>query len=272
MANSYLAYMSPIGMPQAWSRVAREYHKRIAPDFAVPARRLCQELGVGPGDTVLDIACGPGTAAVAARTLGAREVVGVDYAADMLAVAHAEAGADSALRYAAANALALPFLSERFDVVVSSFGLIFAPEPVVAVGEAARVLRPHGRLGLLAWPPNGSIGEYQRAAFRHLDIPPDAHDPFQWGVPAQARAWLSPAFVAVEVVPLEVPFEAASPEAAWEALSTATGRVAAAYLELDPDRRAQLDAEMIRFFQPFRRSDGRVFWPREAVMVMGTRA
>lgn len=261
-----------LGMPQAWSRVAREYHRRIAPDFAPPARRLCEELGVGPGDRVLDVACGPGTAAVAARKLGAREVVGVDYAPGMLVVAHAEAGADSAPRYAAANALALPFPPERFDVVVSSFGLIFAPDPVVAVQEAARVLCPAGRLGLLTWPPDGSIGEYQRVAFRHLEIPPTAHDPFQWGVPAQAHAWLSPAFVDVAVVPLEVPFEAASPQVAWEALSTATGRVAAAYAELNGEGRARLDAEMIRFFEPYRCSDGRVFWPRQAMMVMARRA
>jgi len=264
--------MSLIGMSHAWSRVAREYHKRIAPDFAPAARRLCQQLGVGPEHRVLDIACGPGTAALAARRLGAREVVGVDYATNMLAVAHAEAGSDPALRYAAADALALPFPPEQFDVVISSFGLIFAPDPAVAVREAARVLRPAGRLGLLAWPPDGSIGEYQRVAFRHLDIPPAAHDPFQWGVPARAQGWLAPAFADVEVVPLEVPFEAASPQAAWEALSTATGRVAAAYAELNGEGRARLDAEMMLFFEPFQRSDGRVFWPRQAVMVMARRA
>src|SRR5918994_33733 len=171
-----------LGMPAAWSRVAREYHRQIAPDFAPAARRLCEGLGVGPADRVLDVACGPGTAAVAARGLGAREVVGIDYAADMLFVARAEAHGDPAFRYVAANALALPFAAERFDVVISSFGLIFARDPGLAVQECARVLRADGRLGLLVWPPDGSIGEYQRIAFRHLDIPPDAHDPFQWGV------------------------------------------------------------------------------------------
>ncbi len=261
-----------LGMPEAWSRVARAYHRQVAPDFVPAARRLCQEVCVGPGDRVLDIACGPGTAAVAARGLGARDVVGIDYATDMLVVARAEAQGDAGLRYAAANALALPFPPERFDVVISSFGLIFASEPELAVREAARTLRPEGRLGLLAWPPDGSIGEYQRVAFRHLAIPPTAHDPFQWGVPTQARAWLSPAFTGVEIVPIEVPFEAESPEAAWRVLSTATGRVAAAYAELNRDGRARLDAEMVRFFEPFRRSGGRVFWPRQAMIVLARRA
>jgi ubiquinone/menaquinone biosynthesis C-methylase UbiE len=228
-------------------------------------------LGVGPGDRVLDIACGPGTAAATARALGAHEVVGVDYAANMVVVAQAAAGSDSALRYVAGNALALPFSSARFDVVVSTFGLIFAPDPILAVQEAARVLGSGGRLGLLAWPPNGSIGEYQRVAFRHLEIAPAAHDPFLWGVAAQARAWLEPAFEAVEVLPLEVPFEAASPAAAWTALSTATGRVAAAYAELTLEQRARLDAEMIEFFTPFCDADGRVRWPRQAMMILARR-
>lgn len=261
-----------LGMPQAWSRVAREYHRKIAPDFAPAARRLCEELGVGPADRVLDVACGPGTAAVAARSLGAQAVIGVDYATEMLVVARAESHGEAGLSYVAADALALPFPPERFDVVVSSFGLIFAPDPVVAVEEAARVLRPGGRLGLLAWPPDGSIGEYQRVAFRHLDIPPTAHDPFQWGVPARARAWLSPRFTDIDVRALEVPFEAESPERAWGVLKTATGRVAAAYSELSESGRARLDAEMIGFFEPFRRSDGRVFWPRRAMLVSATRA
>jgi SAM-dependent methyltransferase len=261
-----------LGMPAAWSRVAREYHRLIAPDFAPAARRLCQELEVGPRDAVLDVACGPGTAASLARRLGARSVVGVDYAAAMLVVARAEACGDSGIQYIGANAMALPFRPGRFDVVISSFGLIFAPDPVLAVRECARVLRAGGRLGLLTWPPDGSIGEYQRIAFRHLDIPPAAHDPFHWGVPRRAHAWLSPAFDRIEFVALQVPFEAESPEAGWTALSTATGRVAAAYAELDAAGRARLDSEMVAFLQPFRRADGRVFWPRRALMVMGVRA
>jgi hypothetical protein len=55
-------------------------------------------------------------------------------------------------------------------------------------------------------------------------------------------------------------------------LRTATGRVAAAYAALDAAAQARLDAEMVRFFEPFRRSDGRVLWPREAFVVRGTRA
>ncbi len=190
----------------------------------------------------------------------------------MLRVARVEARGDPALRCAAADALALPFPPAVFAVVTSSFGLIFAPDPATAVAEAARVLRPRGRFGMLAWPPDGSIGEYQRVAFRHLRIPASEHDPFQWGVPVRARRWLSTRFGKIEVVPLDVPFEAESPADAWQVLSTATGRVAAAYAELDGAGRARLDAEMIRFFERFRRADGPVFWPRQALALTAQRS
>ena len=261
-----------LGMPQAWSRVARDYRRHIAPDFLPAARTMCRAVGIAPGDRVLDIACGPGTAALAARELGAGRVAGVDYARGMIAAADADAGARPAVCYAVADALALPFADASFDVVISSFGLIFAADPKLAAAEAARVLPPGGRVGLLVWPPGGSVGAYQEAAFRHLAVPPGRHDPFQWGTPERARSWLGTAFSAVTLEPIDVPFEAASPAAAWNVFRTAAGRVAAAYAALDAAAQARLDAEMVRFFEPFRRTDGRVLWPREAFVVRGTRA
>ncbi len=259
--------MTVIGMPEAWNRVAREYQRHIVPGFLPAARALCRAVGIRPTDHVLDAACGPGTAAGAARELGAARVVGLDYAQGMVTVAREEAAGRQGLSYLVGNALALPFEEHAFDVVISSFGLIFAPDPVLAASEAARVLRPPGRLGLLVWPPDGSIGTYQAVAFRHLAVAESSHDPFQWGVPERARAWLGEEFTDFDMQPLEVPFEAASPTEAWQVLRTATGRVAAAYATLDAAARQCLDEEMARFFEPFRGESGRVRWPREAFII-----
>jgi SAM-dependent methyltransferase len=261
-----------VGIPEAWSRVARDYQRHIAPDFLPAARAMCRAVRITGDDRVLDVACGPGTAALAALELGASSVVGVDFAPGMIAAAREAARAVPTLQLAVADALALPLANDRFDVVISSFGLIFAPDPVRAAAEAARVLRPGGRLGLLAWPPGGSIGAYQEAAFRYLDVPQGLHDPFQWGEPDRARAWLGAAITQVALEPIEVPFEAASPAAAWGVLRTATGRVAAAYATLDSRARVSLDSEMGRFFEQFRQPDGRVLWRREALIIRGIRA
>jgi SAM-dependent methyltransferase len=261
-----------LGIPQAWSRVARDYQRHIAPDFLPAARAMCRAVRITGDDRVLDVACGPGTAALAAHELGARSVLGVDFARGMIVAAREEARAIPALQLVVADALALPLPDQRFDVVISSFGLIFAPDPVRAGAEAARVLRPGGRLGLLAWPPGGSISAYQEAAFRYLDVPQSLHDPFQWGEPDRARAWLGGAITQVGFEPIEVPFEATSPAAGWAVLRTATGRVAAGYAALDTHARVRLDSEMERFFEQFRRPDGRVLWRREALIIRGIRA
>jgi ubiquinone/menaquinone biosynthesis C-methylase UbiE len=265
--------MTLIGMPEAWNRVARDYRRHILPDFLPAARALCRAVDIQRGDRVLDVACGPGTAAIAAGERGAARVVGCDYAPAMAAVAREETAAQGGVfSYTVANALALPFAAGAFDVVISSFGLIFAPDPLQAVRETARVLRPAGRLGLLAWPPDGSIGAYQATAFRHLAVPPSSHNPFNWGVPAQASAWLDAAFTAVRMQPVQVPFEAASPADAWRILRTATGRVAAAYAELDAAGKRRLDVEMEAFFEPFRLPEGRVRWPREAFIITASKS
>src|SRR5262245_5348236 len=240
---------------EAWSRVAREYRQHILPDFLPAARTLCRTTEIGPADVVLDVACGPGTAAFAANQLGAARTIGVDFAREMIRLAREETPGSARQHFAAGDALALPFAAAGFDVVISSFGLVFAPDPVLAAAEAARVLRPRGRLGLLAWLPDGSVGRYQQILLQHFEPPPGTHDPFQWGVPDRARSWLD-RFDQVELLPLEVPFRAESPGEAWRILRTVMGRVAAGYDALQPQARAHLDAEMLAFFARFHTATG----------------
>ena len=70
---------------------------------------------------------------------------------------------------------------------------------------------------------------------------------------------------------IEVPFDAPSPEKAWEMLRISTGRVADGYALLEPAARAAMDREMIEFFRTYRKPDGKVKWPRKAVMIRATR-
>jgi ubiquinone/menaquinone biosynthesis C-methylase UbiE len=253
----------------AWSRVAREYREQILPGFLPAARTLCRAIAIGPADVVLDVACGPGTASFAAHDLGAARTIGVDFASEMVRLAGEEAAGAARLHFVAGDALALPFAAGRFDVLVSSFGLVFAPDPVLAAAEAARALRSRGRLGLLAWRPDGSVGAYQEILLRHFQAPPGTHDAFQWGAPAQARAWLD-RFDQIELLPLDVPFHAESPADAWRILRTVMGRIAAGYEALTATARAHLDAEMGSFFAGFRTADG-ICWMREAVVIRGVR-
>lgn len=103
--------------------------------------------GIGPGERVIDVACGTGalTLAAAERAGPRGSVVGLDLNPEMLAVAR---GKPSAIDWCEAPAEALPFPDADFDAVVSQFGLMFFADPVAALAEMRRVLRPGGRLAV----------------------------------------------------------------------------------------------------------------------------
>ncbi len=256
----------------AWSRVAEEYARYILPDFVPAARALCAYLEIGPADRVVDVACGPGTAALVAAELGARQVVGVDFAPDMLRVAAGRAesaGVAARVRFLEGDATALPLDDMSADVAVSSFGVVFAPDPERAVAELARVLVPRGRLGMTAWPRERGVAQYYARIYRHLPKPP-GHDSHRWGDPVQARAWLEPYFELLLAQTIEVPLDAPSAEEAWRRLRS-SGRISAGYAALDAAARAAMDRDLHTFFAEHADASGRVRWPREALVLCARR-
>jgi SAM-dependent methyltransferase len=119
------------------------------------------------GAELLDVATGTGNVALAAARAGASPVVGVDLTPELLEVGRAIAGHDNLdVDFVVGDAEALEFEEDRFDVVTSTFGVIFAPRPAVAAGELARVLTPGGRLGLTTWSAESIAAEMALAISR----------------------------------------------------------------------------------------------------------
>jgi ubiquinone/menaquinone biosynthesis C-methylase UbiE len=116
-------------------------------------RRIVRRLDIQPGEDVLDVACGTGNATIPAAVAGAL-VTGVDLTPELLRAGRqlaAEAGVT--VDWREGDAEDLPCGGESFDVVMSTFGCMFAPRHEIAAGELVRVLRPGGRLGLCNWTP-----------------------------------------------------------------------------------------------------------------------
>ena len=143
--------------------------------------------GVAGGDRVLDVACGTGNATIAAAARGGR-VVGVDLSEALLEIARgrvAEVGSPD-VEFVAADAVDLPVAAGAFDVAVSVFGVIFAPDAAAAVGGMLSAVRPGGTIAIASWVGRGPIhdaGAALRSAF------PREADPysFDWDRPASVR-------------------------------------------------------------------------------------
>ena len=174
----------------------------IAKLIAGVGEDIVDRVDVGHGEAVLDVACGTGTTTLPAARRGA-EAHGLDIAPGLLEEARANAAAEGLkVDFVLGDAEALPWPEATFDVVLSTFGCMFAPRHEVAAAEIARVLKPGGRIGLCCWTPTGGVGGFLRTTAAHLPPPPAwFRPPPLWGVPDAAAAYA--ALLALGATPLD---------------------------------------------------------------------
>lgn len=160
------------------------------------AAHLTEFADVRPGEKVLDVACGTGVVAITAARRGAN-VSALDLTPDLLDVAReneklAECGA---IEWTEGDAERLPYRDGSFDVVLSQFGHMFAPQPEVTLSEMRRVLKPRGRIAFATWPPEHFVGRFFAFVGRHSPPPPEgAVPPPLWGVVSVVTERLSNRF------------------------------------------------------------------------------
>jgi SAM-dependent methyltransferase len=251
-----------------WSAGAFE---EVAPTIHDMHVALVEALGVQPGERWLDVACGAGNVAELAAGAGA-SVTGIDLSPRLIEVAKARAEAGGyEIEYRVGDAENLDVEDASCDAVVSSVGMVFAPDHEAVAREVARVTRPGGRLAFSAWTREGTIGEMFKvlAAFQPPP-PPDAGSPLSWGDEDYVRAKLGGGF--------ELSFERRmscdeddSPERAWEYFAARFGPTRTLLDSLDDERRAAFDLAGRRHFEKGRRPDGSFLDEREYLLVTGVR-
>jgi SAM-dependent methyltransferase len=144
----------------------------IGSTLQIVGEQLCEALDLRAGQLVLDVAAGNGNVALAAARRWC-DVTATDYVPASLARARARAQADGmSLAFMEADAESLPFDDASFDVVTSSYGVMFTPDQKKAAAEMARVCRPGGKIGLANWTPGGFVGELFKVIGRY--VPPPA--------------------------------------------------------------------------------------------------
>jgi len=146
---------------------------------------LCEAVDLRSTDRVLDVACGNGNAALAAARRFA-QVTGVDYVPALLARAGARAAADGVtLDLREGDAEALQFPDGAFDVVLSTFGVMFTPDQERAARELLRVCRHGGRIGLANWTPDSFVGQVFKVVGSYVPPPAGLRGPGLWGTEAR---------------------------------------------------------------------------------------
>jgi ubiquinone/menaquinone biosynthesis C-methylase UbiE len=226
---------------------------------------LVERLAPVAGERWLDVATGTGAVALRAARAGA-DVTGVDIAPGMIDTARRlarERGLD--VRFDVGDAEALAFPDASFDVVCSAIGAVFAPDHAAVARELARVTRPGGRLGLVAWRPNPE----EDAVFAPFRAPAPGDDADDWGREAYVADRLGGAF-ALEFAEGDAPEVAATPDEVWNRWMRSMGPAKTLAESLDPERREALRARFIAHCERHRDANG-VRLPNPYLMILGRR-
>jgi SAM-dependent methyltransferase len=242
-------------------------YERLAARFAPVQNQLVNLLRISRGDRVLDLATGTGEVAVRAARSGGI-VTGIDVAEPMLAKARelaAEEGVE--IRFDLGNVEYLPYEDGCFDVIVSNFGVIFAPDHANVAAELARVSCPGARLGFTAWKPNPRLGELYR---RFTEAPIEGREVYEWGREDHVEDMLGEEFE-LEFEDGTLWLEADTAEDIWQLFSESAPPVIALLRQLDDERREEFHRAFLELYESYATKDGGVRAPRRYLLVLGRR-
>lgn len=241
----------------------------IASRLAIVSELLCEAADLRSTWTVLDLATGPGTTALAAARRGCR-VTGVDISERLLSQARARAVAEGlTVDFAHEDAEHLPYASQSFDAVMSTFGIGFTPSPETVAGEALRVLRPGGRLALAHWATGGAAAAEDEVVRRFA---PDDGPPSPWVTESGVRGLFGDEVSELVVIERDVVYRFASIERYVQVVMARFGPFMRIVNALSEEHRSRLGAEMVQALRPFNRSgDDSMVIPFKYLEVIATR-
>lgn len=254
---------------QTWA--SGDFH--VIASLIVPvSERLCDAVDLRAGERVLDVATGSGnTAIAAARRLC--EVTGVDYVPSLLERGRARAAAEGlTITFQEGDAEALPVPDASYDVVLSTFGSMFAPNQEQAARELLRACRPGGRIGLANWTPEGWIGEMFRVTSRLVPPPAGLRPPTRWGTEDGMCELFGDAVTALRATRQSFVWRFASTQQYLDLFRTYYGPTHKAFAALDETSQQTLARDLIAAVERFNRSDdGTLLVPAEYLEVIATK-
>ncbi|MDF2812718.1 MAG: SAM-dependent methyltransferase [Microvirga sp.] len=226
----------------------------VGTTLQIVGEELCEALDLRAGQKVLDVAAGNGNVSLAAARRWC-DVVATDYVPALLDRARERADAERlSMAFREADAEALPFADESFDVVVSTFGVMFTPDQDRAAAELVRVCRRGGKIGLANWTPEGFIGQLFKTIGRHVPPPPGTRSPALWGTRARLAELFEPHAASVKAEQRHFVFRYRTPQHWLETFKTYYGPVLKTFAALAPVQQAALDQDLLALVEEFNRS------------------
>ena len=223
----------------------------VGTTLQIVGEQLCEAVDMRAGERVLDVAAGNGNATLAAARRFA-DVTSTDYVGALLDRAKERAKADHFnIKFQEADAEALPFADATFDVVLSTFGVMFTPNQDKSASELARVCRRGGRIGLANWTPDGFIGQLFKTIGKHVPPPAGVKSPALWGT----ETHLGELFAGqdVKVTKQIFNFRYKSADHWLEIFKTYYGPANRAFAALDAPKQAALQADIVELLSRLNR-------------------
>jgi SAM-dependent methyltransferase len=244
----------------------------IGTTLQIVGEELCEALDLRPGSKVLDVAAGNGNVTLAAARRWC-EVTSTDYVPALLERGRERAAAERlVINFRQADAEALPFPDASFDVVVSTFGVMFTADQDKAAAELLRVCKPAGKIGLANWTPEGFIGRVFKALGKYLPPPAGVKSPALWGTRARLIDMFGAQASGIHAEPRMFVFRYCSPQHWIDVFKMFYGPMLKAFAALDSNAQAALARDLLALADEFNRADDGVMTvPSEYLEVVITK-
>ena len=254
---------------KAWS--SGDYG-RVGVTLIVMAEMLAEAADLRSGARVLDVASGNGNASLAAARRFC-EVTAIDYVPMLLEEGRKRAEAEGlAVDFMEGDAEELPFEDGSFDVVLSTLGVMFAPDQQKAAAELFRVVRPGGKIGLASWVPDGYIGDLFRTMGGYVPPPSGLKPPFRWGTEEGLEELLGEGVGSLQSRRRSLVWRFPSARHHVEFMRDLYGPLNKAFGALDEEQQEAFEGDLISLVERYNRSgDETMVVPSDYLEVVATR-
>jgi ubiquinone/menaquinone biosynthesis C-methylase UbiE len=244
----------------------------VGTTLQIVGERLCETLDVRSGQRVLDVAAGNGNVSLAAARRFC-DVTSTDYVPALLERGKQRAASEGLeISFQEADAEQLPFDDASFDIVTSSFGVMFAPDQDRAAAEMLRVTRPDGKIGLANWTPESFIGQLFKTLGKHLPPPAGLKSPALWGTSDRLHELFGADSNTIEITASTYVWRYKSPRHWLELWREVYGPLQKAFAALDEAAQEQLAIDLLALIDRNNLAeDGTMVVPAEYLEVVVTK-